>query len=253
MLTVLALAAAAAAADWPAVRASKTDFRAFEAGLALVGEVQPRLFPGGVDLIDAALYDGGWVYLYSNRSDYAFPKLRRWKGYQVYRVRHVPPLPPELQWGGCRGGGGAPSVTRSFEGRAPEKFFECAPLTTFVAVQKRKKKPSAYTTRESYLATIVHEAAHQAVRGGRDHPPDYDDLIPLVDRLVPVSSDLGSRSLDEAYAQWCELSVAAERFPRHFAAMRDDYVPGWEEPHNLGMKAVNDLWDARHPPAARRR
>ena len=228
-------------------RASDKDFVAFQDGLALAAKVQPELFPNGIQGIDAVLYDARYLYLYSRRKDLPFREVKRWHGYHVYRLDHAG-KPTAKQWGGCRGGGGSFVEKNGLRGRLHDNYFECAPLSAFVKVQ-RAKKGSIYTTRESYLATIVHEVAHQYQDqlSTYDRPAPLDELIAKVDSIVPGSSDLGARSIREAYAEWCELAVSEKRFREHFKNMLARLDTTSQDPHDIGMRAVREVWKEKHP------
>lgn len=78
--------------------------------------------------------------------------------------------------------------------------------------------------------------------------------IPIVQKMIPRVQSLQSRAsresiLMEAYAIWCELQASKKLFPSHYGKLKNMYVPGDDERHNLGLKVARDLMDEAHPAA----
>ena len=234
------------AAGAPHARVTEKDIATFQDGLALAAKVQSELFPNGIDAIDGVLYDARSLYVYSHKKGLPLREIKLWHTYHVYRVPYSG-KPTPRQWGGCRGGGASFVETGGLRGRLRRSYFECAPLGMFLKVQ-RAKRGSIYTTRDSYLATIVHEVAHQYQEelSVSERPAVLEALIAKIEPIVPGSSDLGDRSIKEAFATWCELAASEKRFPGHFQKLLDGKPKGLQEPHDIGMQAVREVWKAKH-------
>lgn len=175
------------------------------------------------------LYDTANIYLWS-RSSYPVARERSWKGYHVYRLAHGG-TPTERDMGIC---GGTPGFVREavVRLRTENRFFSCAPVTTFTAVQ-RKKGSSIYDSKESYLATMVHELGHQYMEQELWQVSVIQPMAGEVKKLQTRTSQ--RRILEEAYAIWCELHASQRLFPGHFNRLAKDFGRSDSQwPHDLG-------------------
>ncbi|MBI5201929.1 MAG: hypothetical protein HY925_10115 [Elusimicrobia bacterium] len=230
LAAVLALAALAADAPY---HATKKDFSAVQEGIRTYRKVQDELWPGAGD-VEVALYDARDVFLYSHRADYPLPKSGAWRGFTIYRVPHGEKLTKD-DLRGC--GGSKPFVDRALsKATSRDAYFTCVPLGAFVAFQKRRKEGTVYDTRESYLATFVHERAHVYQRNSPNAPDVVHAMADFLDEgSIPPSSDRGQSVLAEAYAQWCELKAAEKLFPKHYGRLKAWYKPEAEGDHDIGL------------------
>lgn len=143
---------------------------------------------------------------------------------------------------GCRGGVSPFVETAMGRGHVPETVFECAPLKTFVAAQKRRRG-SIYDTKASYLMTFVHEYAHQYLRLRDWHVPVVHAMTRAVKKLNTQTSTY--RILDEGYAILSELKASRRLFPEHFERLKNDFGrPGSQQPHDLGTALALSFLDS---------
>ena len=109
-------------------RAAAKDFRMLEAAIVGALRVAPKLFPEGIGGVDIIMQDTSEFFIYSRNSAYPYPKVKRWRQYQVYRLPHRRPREHEM-WG-CAGG---PPSEMEVEDRriVAEYSIRCAPWGAF--------------------------------------------------------------------------------------------------------------------------
>lgn len=223
------LTASAAALDYASYRATPADIATLEAGLAGAFKVQKELFPAGIGEVDVVLYDAKHVWLWS-RKERSLPKVRSWRGYSVYRVAHDG-LVDAANMHGCRGGL-SPFVELALgrENLAAHSF-ECSPFSPWVPFH-RAKRGSIYHDREGYLATVVHEFAHQYHLEHGDNPVAHRiwEQVKGLDHPKPYAV------ISEGYAIWCELMASRRLYPAFFEKLKGDLSGPPQDPHVLGQK-----------------
>jgi len=235
-LALILLSRSALAADKPAdaYRATPDDVAAIQDGITAAMKLAPDLFPGGIDKTDVILYDSTELTIWT-RGAYPLPKIGTWNGYNVFRTTHGATL-SERQMARC--GGEARFVLEPLTvARREHFFFTCAPLGAFTKIQKERR--SIYDTRDSYLATMVHEYAHHYMDQELWQIPAVSALAAIVKRMT-TNTDKTS-ILEEAYATWCELAAARKLYPGHAARLIGNVNPRSQDPHDLGLAAVLDL------------
>lgn len=199
-------------------RATKKDFTALEAAIAGAMQAEEKLFPGGIAGVDVIMQDTSDFYLYSRNLSYPYPKIKRWRNYQVYRLPHRRPAEHEM-WG-CAGG--PPSVMEVDDRRIIAEYsIRCAPWGSFRRAQIRKH--SYYRFEQAYLATMIHEYGHQYEEMKRMDPTPLMETVRRLSQSVSIAKEVERGSMQrEAFAQACELIGAKERYPDHYRRMVSD-------------------------------
>jgi hypothetical protein len=230
----------------PLATATDEDFAALQEGLAAASTVAPELFPRGIEAIDAALYDSTTLYVYAH--DPRGGTARGvWNGLSIQET----PLwarPTRRSMKACHASEGYANWTRVRAVTGTDTFFMCPPVSTFVALQRGA---TIYDTRESYLATVVHEVAHQYLALHPDAPPAAA-LAGKLDRFPPPP-DRG-QVLDEAWATWAELRASRRLYPAHFERLRTDFLATTcrdrpDEAHCLGLRLALEVLADEAPDA----
>jgi hypothetical protein len=170
--------------------ASKKDIEAVETGMELARK-QKGLFPLGLDDISVVMYDSKKLYVWSRgRHTVLDHKKRLKKDY----FSHCGGCPREL----------FPVIEKILRNK---HFFTCAPLTTFIKLQKERGwKGNPWKTRSSYLITLIHEFGH--IYLGL-----FENRIPVVKQIKKLAKkySLPRRGvIHEAFAEYCELSIAVK-------------------------------------------
>lgn len=217
----------------PGARASADDIAALQDGMSVAFELVPEYFPHGLDGIDVALYDEEELLVWSRRPPVAGTLRGRWHDATIVATP-VWARPTERSMRTCRGSEGFANWSRVRAVTGRESFFMCAPLTTFTALQRGR---SIYDSRDSYLATVVHEFAHQYL----GLHPETPAAVNLARQLPPLPPSVSAEDvLGEAFATWVELSAARQRFPTHFQRLRTDFRASCEgradDVHCLGLE-----------------
>lgn len=244
MLLSLLLAAvltAEAASDY---LATDDDLRLFEKAIAGALTAAPQTFPGSdMRAVDAVLLDSKFVYVYSRRANYPYPRVAEWDGYQVYRFAHGG-TPREHELWGCRAGG--PSVLKAEDKRVlAERVVRCAPWGTFRAQQLRRR--SNYATEDGYLATMIHEFGHayEYMHWTAPTAEMVEIRRRVAARALPDGVDRESAS-SEGFAQYCELKGAKTLYPAQYARLMAaaERAKGGDA-HDVGLKVAADLLSGR--------
>ena len=224
-----------AAADY---RLTEEDRRMFELGLEDAERMSPEIYPGLIPKVDAVLYDTESLEVYSYNHELALPKVRRWRGYQVYRVAHHA-RPEEHEMAICSGGVEfmRHSDVRSAMG---ELEFACAGWGSFGRIQKERR--SIYQYVEGYRSSIVHEYGHQyqEMVAGNPTPEmiEIDRRIRAMKLGDQVSADSAVR---EGFANWCELKGAKKLYPAQYRRMLDQLKRSRRDDsygHDAGLAAA---------------
>lgn len=249
LCALAALAAAAAPADAPAredYAVVEADFALLERGLADADKLAQRLFPGGLDRVDALLYDTSDLYVYTREGKYPYPVARRRGGWTVYRVAHRR-RPTEREMARCAGGVG--SVPEDLWTRLPRRWFACAAWGAFGRIQAGRR--SDYRFEEGYLATVAHELGHLYQR----HRFDEEPVMRALDRrLAATALDAGvdpKRASSEAFASWAEGAAARELYPAHWRRMKESAARGRPDDvwgHEAGRRAAVAQLEAEASP-----
>ncbi|MBI2386878.1 MAG: hypothetical protein HYV14_12855 [Elusimicrobia bacterium] len=199
-------------------KATEKDFLMLEAAIAGALQTEARLFPGGITGVDVIMQDTSDFYIYSRNLSYPYPKIKRWRKYQVYRLPHRRPQEHEM-WG-CAGG--PPSVMEVDDRRIVAEYsIRCAPWGSFRRAQTRKR--SYYRFEQAYLATMIHEYGHQYEEQKRLDPTPLMASVQSLSRSAAVPKEVERESMQrEAFAQACELIGAKERYPDHYRRMVAD-------------------------------
>ncbi|MDX2011513.1 MAG: hypothetical protein SFW67_15040 [Myxococcaceae bacterium] len=226
----------------PPVRAAAEDVTAIEDGMALAFEVAPEVFPLGLEGIDVALYDSDEVLVWTRRSPAGGTPRGQW-GAATLVATPVWAQPTERSLRVCRGSEGFANWSRVRAVTRSETFFMCAPMSTFISLQRGR---SIYDTRESYLATVVHEFAHQYLALYPEAPVG----LQLAARLPGLPSTVSAKdALGEAFATWAELRAAQRKAPRHFERLRTEFAASCavrpDDVHCLGLAAALELLRAQ--------
>ncbi len=235
-LALILLCVPARSEDKPAdaYRATPDDIAAIQEGITGALKSAPELFPHGIEKTDVILYDSTDLHIWT-RGTYPLPKTGTWNGYNVYRTTHGATV-TERQMARC--GGEARFVLEPLTvARREHFFFTCAPLGAFTDIQRSRR--SIYDSRDSYLATMVHEYAHHYMNQELWQIPAVSALAAIVKKMA-TNTDKTS-ILSEAYAQWCELAAARKLFPSHAARLLRDEDTRSQDPHDLGFTAVLEL------------
>lgn len=151
--------------------ASKQDFNAVEEGLSYVWHPKMRfVFKEKSRIANTVVvsYDSEFIYLWSPKPFKNLKKLTcNLKNYYLYKIPHRLTIKNEWQYAWCAG-----IWDKKIEDLLPSQIqksthFEIPRisgglLTPFIELQKKIKgeKNNPYMTRESYLATIIHEFSH---------------------------------------------------------------------------------------------
>ncbi|MEK7859522.1 MAG: hypothetical protein AAB320_10330 [Elusimicrobiota bacterium] len=199
-------------------RATDDDFLTLEAAIAGALQTEAKLFPGGIAGVDVIMQDTSDFYIYSRDLSYPYPKIKRWREYQVYRLPHRRPQEHEM-WG-CAGG--PPSVMEVDDRRIIAEYsIRCAPWGSFRRAQIRKR--SYYRFEQAYLATMIHEYGHQYEEMRRMDPTPLMETVWRLSRSVPIAKAVERESMQrEAFAQACELIGAKDRYPDHYRRLVAD-------------------------------
>ncbi|MCR4297101.1 MAG: hypothetical protein NUW21_16335 [Elusimicrobia bacterium] len=236
----------------PAIRdyaATAEDFRMLERGLEDAGKVAGRIFPDLIEQVDVILYDTSYLYIYSYNSGYRFPKFKRWRGRQVYRVAHHS-RPEEHEMWGCAGG--LTVLSRENHGAMSELYFACSPWGSFGSVQKTRR--SIYRFAEGYWASIIHEYGHQFQERMSSHPTPT--MIEIENRILSMKLEESTRpysAIREGFATWCELSGARLLYPAHYRRMMEQvkrYRRDDPHGHEAGLTAAAAVLDEAAAPAS---
>lgn len=152
---------------------SKEDLKAVEEAFEYLERPELDFIFKDRSLIDNTLvvsYDAKELFIWTKLKHSKLKKMPcRIKGYYAYRIKHKMKIKDEDQRGWRAG-----LILREIYKYLPEKFqknwheiprISGGLLTPFVGIHKKlrktKKRPlDAYCTRESYLATIIHEFGH---------------------------------------------------------------------------------------------
>jgi hypothetical protein len=233
-------------------RVTSEDFRMLERGLEGASKISENLFPDLIGQVDVVLYDTSDLYIYSRSSVYPFPKFKRWRGYQVYRVAHHS-RPEEHEMWGCAGG----LTVLSSDLRLPmgELYFACSPWGAFRRAQERRR--SIYRFAEGYWASIIHEYGHQyQARMAANPTPVMAEIETKIESMKLDEPTSAYSAIREGFATWCELQGARLLYPEQYRRMmaevkrfrRDD--PAGHEAGLTAASAVieNDEAKARRAP-----
>jgi hypothetical protein len=225
----------------PGALATDADVAALEDGMAVAFELAPTLFPLGLDGIDVALYDHDQLLVWTRRPVFGGTPHGTWRDFS----RIATPVwarPTERSMRTCRESEGFANWSRVRAVTRSERFFMCAPQSTFMALQRGR---GIYDTKESYLATVVHEVAHQ-----------YLALHPAAHPAAKLSASLATMPagvdrqdvLGEAFATWAELRASQARFPEHVERLRGEFRASCErnaeDVHCLGLRGALEVFDA---------
>ncbi len=238
-LAVLAAFIAAAEPEPPAKEeyaAVEADFVLFERGLADAEKLAPRLFPRGLDRVDAVLYDTGAIYIYTREGKYPYPEVKRPGGWKVYRAPHRR-KPTEREMAKCSGGLG--SVPEALWTALPRRWFACSVWGAFGRVQAERR--SIYRFEQGYLATVTHELGHQYHHNRFDADEVMLDLERRIKMMTldPVVDP--QKAWGEAYAAWAEGMAARELYPAHWKRMKERAASGRRDDawgHEAGLRAA---------------
>ena len=245
-LTFVLICGPVRSADKPAdaYHATQDDIAAIQEGITGALKSAPELFPHGIDKTDVILYDSTDLYIWT-RGNYPLTKTGTWNEYNIFRTTHGATV-SERQMARC--GGEARFVLEPLTvARREHFFFTCAPLGAFTKIQKNRR--SIYDSRDSYLATMIHEYAHHYMNQELWQIPAVSALAAIVKKMV-TNTDKAS-ILSEAYAQWCELAAARKLFPSHAARLLRNEDPRSQDPHDLGFTAVLELDRTKLPAGAK--
>ncbi|MFI5360395.1 MAG: hypothetical protein ACHQ49_00375 [Elusimicrobiota bacterium] len=219
-------------------RLTDEDRRVFELGLADAQRMSPELYPDLIPKVDAVLYDTDTLEIYSYNRDLPFPRVRRWRGYQIYRIaRHA--RPEEHEMAICTG---SVEFLKHTDVRAAlgELFIACAGWGSFHRIQKARR--SIYEYAEGYRSSIVHEYGHQyqALLAGSP----TSEMVEIQRRIdaMKLTGKAGAQSAaHEGFADWCQLKAAKKLYPVQYRRMIErakrrgvDDVYG----HDAGMAAA---------------
>ena len=200
-------------------RLTEEDRRVFELGLEDAERMSPEIYPGLIPKVDAVLYDTESLELYSYNHDLPLPKIRSWRGYQVYRVAHHA-RPEEHEMMGCAGGA-AFVKDADYRPAMSELYFACAGWGSFERVQKERR--SIYRFVEGYRASIIHEYGHQYQALWEGHPtPEMLDIQLRIDAMKLPEHVNAESAAHEGFAIWCELQGAKKLYPAQYRRMLDD-------------------------------
>ena len=219
-------------------RLTVEDRRVFELGLVDAERMSPEIYPGLIPKVDAVLFDTESLELYSYNHDLPLTKVRRWRGYQVYRVEHHA-RPEEHEMAICAGG---IEFMRhaDFRSAMGEFYFACAGWGSFERIQTERR--SIYRFVEGYRSSIVHEYGHQyqALLAGNPTP----EMIEIERRIYAMklpNQVSAASAIGEGFAAWCELKGAKKLYPEQYVRMlstlkrsRSDDAYG----HDAGLAAA---------------
>ena len=224
-------------------RVTAEDFRMLERDLEDADKVSERIFPDLIGQVDVVLFDTSDAYIYSPNGGYSFPKLKRWRGRQVYRVA-LHSRPEEHEMWGCAGG---LTVLDADTRRAMnELYFACSPWGTFGRVQAKRR--SIYRFAEGYWASIIHEYGHQYQERMSSNPTpvmiDIENRIQAMKLEEPTSAYSAIR---EGFATWCELLGARLLYPEQYRRTMERvkrYRRDDPHGHEAGLTAAAAVIDA---------
>lgn len=227
---------------WPPYQAADSDFEAVQDGIDSTLKVAESLFPNGIQQLDVVLYDTSHLYIYSRNPDYKLKKKGQWRNYVIYESSHNG-KPTESDMARCSGG--IDFAYDALYGKIKQEYFTCAPLTSILAIQK--KRESIYVTRESYLATVIHEFAHSYMDQELWQMPD---LMPMIPRVKALQTNISKmRILQETYAIWCELKASKLLFPVFYQALlKDADLIYSDTTHGWGARVAMELLGEKLPP-----
>lgn len=141
---------------------TKEDICAIKEAIKIVHSKKVAFFPrNGLNKIDVVLFDSKYLYIWSERR-YNLKKIGIADTKQfIYRWKHGEII-TDYAYLAC---GGTIELNKVFKKIFKilnhYNFFFCPPLTCFIKSQKcRKSKNNAFTTRESYIFSIIHEFGH---------------------------------------------------------------------------------------------
>jgi len=199
-------------------KVTEKDFLTLEAAIAGAMKIEAKLFPGGIAGVDVIMQDTSDFYIYSRNWSYPYPKIKRWRKYQVYRLPHRRPKEHEM-WG-CAGG--PPSEMDVDDRRIIAEYgIRCAPWGSFRRAQTRKR--SYYRFKQAYLATVIHEYGHQYEELKRWDPTPLMVSVQSLSHSVTIPKEVERGSMQrEAFAQACELIGAKKLYPNHYRRMVAD-------------------------------
>ena len=246
LVAVMAVAAPKRSDDSPyqgEYIAGANDFKLLERGMRQARKVEEMLFPSLLDRVDVVLYDTKYLYVYSRDAGHALPKWRRRAGYQVYRLEHGR-RPSEREMARCSGG--TDVVDREIRKQLSEEYFACAPWGTFGAIQKKRR--SVYQFEQGYLATIIHEFAHQFEFWQPQRTVEMAEIRRILSGMkLKLKADPESAA-GEGFASWCELEASKKLYAEHFRRMLSEAAgdkPDDLYAHGAGLKAAVALFKAR--------
>jgi hypothetical protein len=189
-----------------------------ETALAGAHKLEKKLYPDGIGKVDVIIQDAETFYIYSRNKTYPYKKVRTWRDYQVYTLKHR--KPPEHEMWGCAGG--PPSVMEVEDRRIVAEYsVRCAPWGSFKKAQERKK--NYYRFAEAYWATLLHEYGHQYEAMKEQDPTT--EMIELRRRAKELPLPEGvDRALmtREAFAEYVELIGSKKLYPKHYKRMCAD-------------------------------
>jgi hypothetical protein len=219
-------------------RLTDEDRRLFEAGLEDAERMSPEIYPGVIPKVDAVLFDTESLEIYSYNHHLALPRVRTWRGYQVYRVTHHA-RPEEHEMAICVGG--IEFMRGSgFRAEMGELYFACAGWGSFGRIQKERR--SIYRYPEGYRASIVHEFGHQYQELLAGNPtPEMIEIQRRIDAMKLPDRVNADSAVREGFANWCELKGAKKLYPEQYRRMigrlkasREDDAYG----HEAGLAAA---------------
>ncbi|MBI3505014.1 MAG: hypothetical protein HY059_09250 [Proteobacteria bacterium] len=236
-LLLTSAAVRSAEPDYASYVAGPEDLLALQDGMADARRMAGELFPKGIDAVDVVLYDSREVILYT-RTPRELAGGGTFGEYRVYRVPHEAKLTMR-DMHGCRGLG-SEFIKKALGAAYPAgRAFECAPFGTVAPYHAARER--LYDTRESYLATVLHEYGHQYLNQQRGR-------IPLAEKIWELTAPLGEHRKryevwHEAFAIWCELRAARTLYPAFFEKLKARDTSAHASPHDRGQELALELLD----------
>ncbi|MFH0937600.1 MAG: hypothetical protein V1808_04920 [Candidatus Daviesbacteria bacterium] len=201
-------------------KATKQDFEAIEEGIKTVWHLKLNFVFKNKELIKKVIvvsYDSKNLYLWSKTKFTKFTPIKcSLKQYFAYQIPHKLKISDDCQHG-WRAGLWPKKLTRFLLSKLKTDemstpFISGGLLTPFIELQKKMKdrKDNPYITRESYLATIIHEFGHVYWHQHKlwYYSNKQENLL-----LLKTAKRLYSESTRLSYAKSEKLSKMPLRFP----------------------------------------
>ncbi|MBI4036645.1 hypothetical protein HY386_02085 [Candidatus Daviesbacteria bacterium] len=248
-------------------KATKQDLLVIEEGINFVWNPKLKFIFADKSKIEKTVvvisYDSQFIYIWSPKGINGLDTLEcGLEQYHLYKIPHKSKIKDEWQSGWCAG-----LLDRKIEKYLPKSIkqktiFEVPRisgglLTPFIELQKKRRKDNPYITRESYLATIVHEFGHvywhQHKLWYYSNKKENLLLLRISKRLYTKGGKLpkvlirfpifeGMEGMSELFAFCAEYQASLIFWPTHkrnldiFTANRIEYLLKLEEVKNLDQE-----------------